>query len=222
MAPPHLAENLVGRRYGRLTVTSFICRNNWHSWWLCQCDCGGETPVRMNTLKRGKTLSCGCHRRERAIAIRSTHGHTRGGKLTPTYVCYRSMLSRCFNARNHAYADYGGRGITVCEAWKSNFEQFLGDMGERPDGTSLHRIENDLGYNLSNCVWGTPQQQAAGRRSSRFIVVRGVRKCASEAARDAGLAPTTVLARIRDEWPESEWLVPLKRVRRRPAQAALG
>lgn len=219
MAPSYLAGDLTGRRYGRLVVLRFICRNNWHSWWHCQCDCGGETVVRMNTLRTGRTLSCGCLRLQRIIEMVTTHGHSRGGKLTPTYTAYRSAKNRCHNPNNKSYRDYGGRGITMHSTWLDDFSQFVKDMGERPPDRSLERSDNDKGYEPGNCIWGSRTEQANNRRSSRFVTVNGRRMTIMQASLVTGLPAPSLYQRINKGWPETRWFEPI-RVRLSAAEIA--
>lgn len=95
---------------------------------------------------------------------RLEHGHTVGGTLTPTYRSWAAMLQRCYNPGNKRYANYGGRGISVCPAWRAGFEAFLRDMGERPAGKTLDRKKVDDDYTAANCRWATPREQALNRR----------------------------------------------------------
>lgn len=95
---------------------------------------------------------------------KATHGHTRGQagtkRISPTYLTWLAMRSRCFNPKNEKYPMYGARGVTVCERWATSFENFLADMGERPKGTTLDRKDNAKGYEPGNCKWSTPKEQA--------------------------------------------------------------
>ena len=153
--------DLVGRVFGRLTVNSYKGVNkNKTGLWGCTCSCGNTTVVYTSSLNSGKTKSCGCLIRE---AI-TTHGMSR----TPTYNSYRTMLERCTDERHPHYYRYGGRGITIYESWLKSPRNFLKDMGERPEGMTLDRIDNDGNYVPSNCRWVTVAEQAQNTKSNKL------------------------------------------------------
>ncbi len=169
--------NIQGQRFGMVAVidrAGFVGRK---AAWRCRCDCGKETVVAGSPLRLGRTRSCGCQ---------GGHGHTKGGVLSPTYGNWRSMRNRCSLPSHPHFADYGGRGITVCERWRA-FENFLADMGARPAGKTLDRYPNrDGNYEPSNCRWATMTEQLNNRRSVRILEINGERHSVAEWARRRG------------------------------------
>lgn len=125
-------------------------------------------------------------------------------KIPPLYHVWMSMKDRCGNPNAKAYPSYGGRGISVCDRWKSSYAAFAEDMGDRPDGTSIERIDNEGNYELGNCRWATKTEQQRNRRVAVYVTVEGVRYRALELAEQAGVKTDTIVDRARRGLPLSE------------------
>src|SRR5580765_3716647 len=154
-----LKIDLTGQRFGHLVALKDAGRtSDGKVKWLCRCDCGAHTTVQSRNLKSGNTLACGCLNGKTA-----RHAHARRGLLSPTFHTWTNMIQRCTNPNTISYKNYGARGITVCKRWLK-FENFLADMGDRPVGKTLDRIDNDRGYFLTNCRWATWSEQMKNKR----------------------------------------------------------
>lgn len=175
--------DLAGQRFGRLLAVSKLPNSVFagSASWICQCECGTELLVRSAMLRRGLTRSCGCLRKDTTRKRMQTHGLSK----TPTYQIWAGMMGRCFVNSHSAFERYGGRGITVCDRWLT-FENFLNDMGERPDGLSLDRINNNGSYSPDNCRWTDVHTQLNNRRTSRFLTYQGRTQTHAEWERELG------------------------------------
>ena len=151
-------KDIKGKVFGKLTVLKFHSIKDHKALWECICECGTKTISRGDHLRNGRSRSCGC-----LGGCPITHGCHRRGLKSPAYKSWANMMQRCTNPNSDWYHCYGGRGITVCEEWK-DFRNFLRDMGERPAGLSLERINNDKGYSPDNCKWATTSEQNANKR----------------------------------------------------------
>ena len=149
-------KDLSGLRFGRLTV------KHRRTVWVCRCDCGAEKSFRPHSLTSGDALSCGCLTSARSGPSNSRFKH--GWSHSRTAQSWYNMKYRCYDPKHERFADYGGRGITVCDRWRNSFENFLADMGERPPRTSLDRREVDGNYEPGNCRWATPAEQRQNQR----------------------------------------------------------
>ena len=207
--------DLTGKRFGRLVAIEYAGTkrtdtNRW-SMWRCKCDCGKETVVRYIHLTTGNTRSCGCleqENKERIVKVAQATNRKSAslefyeGNLDkhPLRLLWKSMLTRCNNPNAIAYKHYGARGITVCERWQrenNGFENFVNDMGERPDGTTLDRIDVNGDYCPENCRWATDVEQANNKTDNVFIIVGDSQITAKQFCITLGLNYWTVIHQIR-------------------------
>jgi hypothetical protein len=180
--------DLTGHHYGRWTVIKESGRKFGGSTWLCRCECGTERVMRGSAIRSGNSTSCGCYnlevRRRVCIERNTTHGLSR----TRTYRAWEAMRHRCENPSATTWPKYGGKGITVCERWKS-FENFLADMGQAPsDRHSIDRIDFKGNYKPSNCRWATMREQQNNRSSNRRITAFGRTQTLQQWSRETGFA----------------------------------
>lgn len=169
-----------GEKVGRLTILCEAAdRIGGRITWHCRCDCGNEIVRPGRDLYLGRTNSCGCLLSEAITTTnisRTKHGHAKsaGGNarlVTPTYKSFLSMRQRCLNPNSPNYHRYGGRGISICDRWQGEkgFQNFLSDIGERPRGSSLDRIDTDGDYTPDNCRWATAKEQSNNRRNTNAL-----------------------------------------------------
>lgn len=219
---------MIGEKYGLLTI---VADEGYQGRGIgrlirVRCECGTEKSMRRRTVLSAGAKSCGCLQKKAFDKNRTaTHGHAKGGRTSPTYNTWCGMIKRCCNQSHEHYADYGGRGITVCDEWMV-FENFLRDMGERPSGMTLDRENNDLGYMKSNCRWATQKQQCNNRRphpkrphQQKQVEYQGKIYPIDELIkRHSTIRRETVISRIRQGWNVEDALKkPLVVVRKKAA-----
>lgn len=183
--------DLTGKKFGSLTVLNRVDASREVKW-FCLCDCGKATVSRGYSLRSGKAGSCGCVRIKRLGDRSRRHG----GSNSYTYRSWQMARHRCHNPNNVAYPDYGGRGIEMCPEWRESFLQFLADMGPRPEGKTLDRIDPNKGYAPDNCRWATWVEQSTTRRDSRLIPWSGELMTTAAIARVNGISSSTLYGLI--------------------------
>lgn len=190
--------SIQGQRFGRLLV---IRRQGTlsHPKWVCKCDCGRETEASYTCLTKGDTKSCGCLRQETAAKLGRTRALPMRG--TAEYRTWVRLKGRCYNPSHQDFNDYGGRGITVSQVWLDSFDTFLLDMGLRPEGASIDRVDVNGNYEAGNCRWAQPDVQANNRRTSRFVEFSGRRMTVAQWASTVGVSKECLLARLNAGWP---------------------
>jgi hypothetical protein len=148
-------------KYGRLTIIKEVEKHRHERNFLCKCECGKETKVLLRYLRNGRTKSCGCLHKETVSNSSRVHGM----KFTTEYKSWTHMKYRCNNPKSNCYSYYGGRGIKVCERWNNSFENFLEDVGKKPEKSySLDRIDFNGNYEPGNVRWADKKTQANNRR----------------------------------------------------------
>ena len=198
--------NLLGESYGRLSVLAFAgeyrtpkgyCEPTFE----CMCSCGQTVIVRQANLRSGNTKSCGCLARETLDQNRRPFKPKHGRFGTRVYGSWSAMIQRCTNQKATGYQNYGGRGVRVCERWRTSFENFLADMGERQPGTTLDRYPNKDGdYEPGNARWATATQQINNRRVTKIVNAFGETKPLAEWCRAKGFKRRLVEQRLGSGW----------------------
>ena len=197
-------ESLVGRAFARLTVLRvYRTAPGTRSRAVCRCECGRETDVQTNNLTSGNTTSCGClgqQSRARNGRANRRHGHAANDRESGTYASWRGMLKRCERPVTDGFRHYGGRGISVCTDWRTSFDAFLADMGARPDGRTLDRIDSNRGYSKDNCRWSTVREQNRNKRNTYWVVFAGSRISLADLTDRLGFRRFTLRNRLKCGW----------------------
>lgn len=208
--------DLTGKRFGRLTVEHLLGKRGAFIYWACRCDCGGYTETQTGKLNIGHSQSCGCILADKNATRLTTHGASVGGKPTPTYSVWRGIKNRCLNPNEPAYKNYGGRGIKICDRWKDSFENFFTDMGQKPKGMWIERLDNEGDYEPTNCKWATPKEQCNNKRTNVYLTFRGKTQTVSQWNEELGYNKNVVAGRLRLGWStEDAILTPARKLPRR-------
>lgn len=178
-----ITHNLLGKTFSFLTVIARAQRvRPGDSGWFCRCVCGNEIKVQSARLRAGRIKSCGCKRGELVSAGNATHGHWVGGKPSSEWLSWRAAIDRCHSPSNKTYPRYGALGVAVCDEWRHNFAAFFAELGPKPAGSTLDRIDGTRGYEPGNCRWSTPKEQSNNLKNNRFVIVAGERLTIRDAA----------------------------------------
>lgn len=185
--------DITGEKFGKLTAIKYVGNRQW----LFKCDCGNTKVITTCAVVGKRVKSCGCLHLERCRSglNQRRHGHTVGGRRSPEHSVWTDILKRTTNKNHKFYNRYGGRGIKVCERWLK-FENFLSDMGKRPKGLTIDRIDNDCDYTKSNCKWSTRKEQARNRKTTKHITYKGQKKSLAEWCEIYKLPYARVFARL--------------------------
>ena len=188
---------IIGKKFGNLTVLEFDHKDrHYHRYYKCVCDCGNETVVNESNLKRGLSKSCGCGI-IKALIHRNKYAPRKDHHKYKDYSLYRvwsGIKKRCFSKTEPAYPDYGGRGITVCNEWKNDYEKFLQWSLENgyKKGLTIDRIDNNGNYCPENCRFVTPKENSRNRRNTKFLVVNNEKRCVAEWSEITGISAYTI------------------------------
>lgn len=198
------ALDLSGLKKGMLSVLDRVenpLKNG--TLWNVVCDCGVQRTMRGIVIQNPGTKSCGCIKK----SVGADRNRTHGARNTRAFSVWSSMRQRCTNQKFRYFADYGGRGIKVCDRWQV-FAAFLADMGQPPEGSTLERVNNDGDYEPSNVRWASKKEQANNRRSSRWIQHAGKLQTLQQWADQTGIKRATIAFRLDSGWPPDRALLP--------------
>ena len=198
---------LTGQRFGRLVVIGRSRETRTQGvYWDCICDCGTKKVIIGSSLRGGVTKSCGC------IVVENCTAH--GLNKLPEASIYRGMKRRCLNPSSHGFKYYGGRGIKICDRWlgPEGLKHFILDMGPRPVGYEIDRINNNGDYEPENCRWVTPSENGRNKRNNASIIYNGETRCITEWAEILGMNHNTLFNRLNTlGWsPEKAFTTPEK------------
>ena len=210
--------DLTGQQFGKLTVISRAENIGKKAAWLCRCDCGKHKTVTGSNLKQGNVQSCGCMWKD-VVPQNNKELNTRHGEShSKLHKAWCNMRYRCYNPSCDCYADYGGRGITVCDEWGS-YEAFRdwSLANGFAENLSIDRIDNDKGYSPDNCRWVPMKTQANNKRKSNCLTMNGETKTIAEWSEVTGIGWTTIKERLKHGWSVERALteMPTKHGKRR-------
>lgn len=159
-------NNMQGKKFNKLTIIKQLENDKrYRKRYFCKCDCGNYKSVLKDNLINGITKSCGCMKK----GINKSHGKSKH----PLYVTWSTMKKRCYNKKSKDYKNYGARGIIVCDRWLDSIDNFIEDMGERPKGHTLDRVDVNGNYEPNNCKWSNSIEQRTNTRRNVYYMYKG-------------------------------------------------
>jgi len=194
--------DLTGQKFGRWNVIRYSHHRGGKSIWVCQYDCGTVREVQGCHMRAGRSRSCGCLEHELLMERNTTHGKNK----TPLHYLWLGVKDRCYNKNDKAYKNYGGRGITVCDEWRTNFlafESWALKNGYQK-GLTLDRIDNEKGYSPDNCRFADRITQANNKRSNHRLTVNGRTQTVMQWAKEMGLNESVIRNRLKRGWSEHD------------------
>ena len=203
---PNISKNVAGQKFDMLLAVEIIGKRGKANLWKCICDCGSETFAIVSQLTRGDRTSCGCKKKQKKsprpdLILRNKQNAKHAMSKSHTYKSWKSMKSRCYDKNDKDYPRWGGRGITVCDSWKNSFIEFYKDMGDRTNGHTIDRIDNNGNYELKNCRWAVPKVQSNNTRKNYYIEYMGKTQTAKQWAEELKTVEyKTILYRLRNGW----------------------
>lgn len=206
-------EDVIGSTIRGLTVVELIGVDESHKMVArFKCLCGVEFRARISNVKSGCTKSCGCLQKTTVSERNYKHGLSRDTR----FQVWVDMHKRCYNQEHPSYPNYGGRGLKVHQSWHGSPAQFLIDMGERPNRSTLERKNNDVGYEPGNCVWAPMSVQQNNKRTNVLLTLEGETHTIADWSRIKGLGKGVLSWRLASGWPDDALLSPSKSSRRKP------
>lgn len=194
---PAGVKDIAGKPFGKLTAISYAGTNlgsQAGAYWHCRCECGTEKILSAGAMRSGNIQSCGC-----------TKLAADGMSSSAEYRVWHGMKRRCYETRRRDYKYYGGRGIAVCERWRTSFVNFFADMGPKPfPEAQIERVDNDGNYEKSNCKWATQEEQKQNTRNVRKLTYNGETLSIGEWAKKLGIDRSTLRLRLDKGWPLEE------------------
>lgn len=207
-------KDLTGQRFERLTVIERADNTKkGQARWLCKCDCGATCIADGVHLRRGEIKSCGCLSRENTIKRSTKHGMKRRMSSNKIYSTWQNVKQRCLDKSAPHYAEYGARGITICEEWQTDFQAFFDYVSKlehfNEEGYTLDRINNDGNYEPGNVRWATRKEQTRNRRITAMVDYKGETISLADAAERSGINYDALRERYRKGLRGDELFKPL-------------